>query len=390
MKKSIFILFLLSSLSACSLEQGESITPADLLFMQDSSANLAKNSQYKDLLKKYEKKGLPSISLIVYSYYDGLWVGNTGYARLEDLSRMRTANAVPLSEATCLFTAIGMMQLVEKGLVQLSATLPTYLDEKYLKNIPNADQITVRQLLNHTSGIRDYYAERNFLLDISNNHGESTDAEFFLDYLDGKSADFAAGSSYKFSHTNYLLLGLIAQSVTGGSFADFIDTYLINCFGLTHTFYKNQENYPNPTGRVNMYVDRLNDGKLENFSRVISQQSSQMSGHDGMYASIYDLFKVSQSLFGLSVLQLASLQEMAKEASQDSTTHGAGFEILTTPYGKAYGHKGLGYGSATYWFNFQEKGVSIIFSTNVGTKTASWSKQAVEGFWEEVQEIAMK
>ncbi|WP_033342485.1 serine hydrolase domain-containing protein [Catenuloplanes japonicus] len=139
---------------------------------------------------------------------------------------------VRIGSNTKTFTAVAVLQLVGEGAVRLDAPVETYLPGL----VPDGAHITVRQLLQHTSGLANYtdlipdeeyttglhhYREPRELLDIAFAHAP----------------DFAPGTSWKYSNTGYIVLGLLIQRVTGRPLAEQITTRVIDRAGLRETYF---------------------------------------------------------------------------------------------------------------------------------------------------------
>ncbi|WP_435854634.1 serine hydrolase domain-containing protein [Streptomyces triculaminicus] len=137
---------------------------------------------------------------------------------------------VRIGSNTKTFTAVVVLQLVGEGKIGLDAFVDTYLPGLVRGEGIDGRRITVRQLLQHTSGLPNYseylgddirHYEPGELLDIAFQH----------------KADFDPGKGWKYSNTNYVLAGLIVQKVTGRPIAEEIDQRIIKHLGLRHTYF---------------------------------------------------------------------------------------------------------------------------------------------------------
>jgi D-alanyl-D-alanine carboxypeptidase len=136
---------------------------------------------------------------------------------------------VRIGSNTKTFTAVVVLQLVGEGKIGLDATVDTYLPGLVRGEGIDGRRITVRQLLQHTSGLPDYtnydlqprYFEPRELLDIALQH----------------KADFTPGTKWEYSNTNYVVAGLIIQEVTGRPLAEEMDQRIVKRIGLRHTYF---------------------------------------------------------------------------------------------------------------------------------------------------------
>ncbi|MFI6848662.1 serine hydrolase domain-containing protein [Kitasatospora sp. NPDC050467] len=145
-------------------------------------------------------------------------------------SKAPTDGQVRIGSNTKTFTAVVVLQLVGEGRIGLDATVDTYLPGLVRGEGIDGSRITVRQLLQHTSGLPNYsdylgdevrYFEPRELLGTALRH----------------KADFDPGKGWKYSNTNYVLAGLIVQEVTSRPLAEEIDRRIIRHLGLRHTYF---------------------------------------------------------------------------------------------------------------------------------------------------------
>ncbi|SEE27244.1 D-alanyl-D-alanine carboxypeptidase [Streptomyces sp. 2224.1] len=151
-----------------------------------------------------------------------------GVGDLATGSKVPQDGQVRVGSNTKVFTAVVVLQLVGEGKVGLDATVDTYLPGLVRGDGIDGRHLTVRQLLQHTSGLPNYtaylgddvrYFEPRELVDIALQH----------------KADFEPGTKWEYSNTNYVLAGLIIQKVTGRPLAEELDRRIIQRIGLRHT-----------------------------------------------------------------------------------------------------------------------------------------------------------
>ncbi|MFF7748341.1 serine hydrolase domain-containing protein [Streptomyces sp. NPDC007971] len=154
----------------------------------------------------------------------------TGVGDLATGAKVPRDGQVRIGSNTKTFTAVVVLQLVGEGRIGLDAPVGTYLPGLVRGDGIDGRRITVRQLLQHTSGLPDYskylsddirYYDPRELLDVALRH----------------KADFAPGTQWAYSNTNYLVAGLLVQKVTGHPLAEEIDRRVIGRVGLRHTYF---------------------------------------------------------------------------------------------------------------------------------------------------------
>ncbi|OKJ41556.1 serine hydrolase domain-containing protein [Streptomyces sp. CB01580] len=153
-----------------------------------------------------------------------------GVGDLATGAKVPSNGQVRIGSNTKTFTAVVVLQLVAEGKIGLDASVDTYLPGLLRGDEIDGRRITVRQLLQHTSGLPNYtkylsddirYYEPRELLDLALQH----------------KADFAPGARWEYNNTNYLVAGLIVQKVTGRPLAEEMDRRVIKPLGLRHTYF---------------------------------------------------------------------------------------------------------------------------------------------------------
>lgn len=172
----------------------------------------------------------PGLSIEVVRGKDTLVRAGYGLADLEQHVSASPMTVYQIGSITKQFTAVSVMQLVEAGRIRLDDSVATYVTD-----LPETwRRVTVRQLLNHTSGIPS-------MTDIGERwvrrwrEDMSTDSLLALTAHD--SMWFRPGTSWRYDNTGYLLLGVILDRVTGEPFPTFVEDRLLRPLGLHHTFY---------------------------------------------------------------------------------------------------------------------------------------------------------
>ncbi|MES2773744.1 MAG: serine hydrolase domain-containing protein [Bacteroidota bacterium] len=252
------------------------------------------------------------------------------------------------------FTAVLIMQLREKGLVHLDSTISTYLPW-YAKE--TASRITVRNLLSHTSGLANYTARPDFfatlaLLNIP-------PREFAANYCQYKDLSFEPGTKFFYCNTDYYLLGLIIEAVTGKSYAN----------ALRENILKNA-NMPN-TGIDSIASLLANRAKGYNYTSegyvnadpINMATSTYAAG--AMYSTVDDLLNWQTALEGDGLLSAESRQIFFTPVIGN---HAFGLYINKMKNGKtAIGHPGGINGFSSFLIRFKEDDINVVLLDNSTT-----------------------
>jgi D-alanyl-D-alanine carboxypeptidase len=363
MKKIIFALLL----TGCSVyRQDLQITPC----AGDNERINLNYSKAKDInlaLDQLIRAGVPGGVVAVYSD-EGWWATAAGLAKIEDQTPMETCHLQYLQSISKTYMAVAVLKLHEQGKIDLDAPMTRYLPEKYSRYISDAGKITVRMLLNHTSGIPEYNFSPAYVSYLLQHPDHYFTAEDYLKYIDGKPLDFAAGSRYSYRNTNYVILALITDAVAGDH-AGFITEAILTPLGLTRTFYRNI-NRPN---LVNSYWDRHSDGIVENVSQMQRNNVATLVGDDGIVATPVEAVKFLKGLMEGQLLSASTLEQMQAWVSdkQGNPKYGLGLAHLTIQGQTGYGHSGGGIGAGCELYYFPQSNVYVFFGINLGTVTDS-------------------
>ena len=176
------------------------------------------------------------------------FAGASGLANLTDETPMSPEGAFRIGSITIMFTAAVIMQLVEDGVLTLDDPLALWLPE-VAEQLPYGDQITVRHLLTHTSGLFNvvehemYYADLFTAMVVDEATGNVTldcverdPNDTLARYVYGKEAQFEPGTQWRYSNTNYTLLGMIIETAMEMPLADTYRTNIYEPLGMTSTF----------------------------------------------------------------------------------------------------------------------------------------------------------
>ncbi|GAB6899040.1 serine hydrolase domain-containing protein [Kineosporia succinea] len=171
---------------------------------------------------------------------------STTTAGLADIStgrKLRAGDQFEIGSNTKTFMSTLTLQLVDQGRVGLDQPV-----QKYLPGVvPNGANITVRMLLNHTSGLFSYTGDEAFFARLTSEPEHVFTEQELLDVAFSHDPDFAPGTSWNYSNTNYTLIGLILQKQTGKSLAQLVQQRIVAPLGLRHTYFADP--YATNTGK---------------------------------------------------------------------------------------------------------------------------------------------
>ncbi|GAA3020636.1 serine hydrolase domain-containing protein [Kitasatospora albolonga] len=158
-----------------------------------------------------------------------------GVGDLATGARVPVDGQIRAGSNTKAFTAVVVLQLVAEGKVALDASVDTYLPGLLRGDGIDGRRTTVRQLLQHTSGLPDYM-DAPALADFTTIQYRYFEPRELLDGALAQRARFAAGTSWEYSNTNYLVAGLLIQKVTGRPYGEEVTKRVIDRIGLRRTY----------------------------------------------------------------------------------------------------------------------------------------------------------
>jgi D-alanyl-D-alanine carboxypeptidase len=271
------------------------------------------------------------------------------------------------------FAAATALQLVHEGKIRLDDKIEKYLGrEKWFSRLPNAKDITVRQLMNHTSGLVRYEFKEKFTRDLTANPKKVWKPAELVAYLLDEKAPFEAGKGWDYSDTNYIVLGMIIEKVTGKKFYDEAYRRLLGPLKLNHTI---PQDGPVLRGVVQGYAGPNNpfggsDAMMVKGRFVINPQFEWTGG--GYVSTGEDLARWAKMFYEGKAFSPDLLPQVLDGVPAPmlgrETRYGLGAIIRKTPAGTSYGHSGFfpGYMTDMMYFPDHKVAVAVQVNTSVG------------------------
>ena len=194
----------------------------------DEKAAAAVDEVFSDLTKP----GSPGCALAVYRDGKIIYAKGYGLANIEENVAITPQSVFDIGSTSKQFTAASILLLEKQGKLSVNDNV-----RKYIPELPSYGQkITILQLLNHTSGLRDYLS----LMELAgvNTDSVTTDADALALITRQKALNFAPGSDFLYSNTGYFLLSVIVQRVSGKTLREFAAENIFAPLEMTHTQYR--------------------------------------------------------------------------------------------------------------------------------------------------------
>lgn len=359
-----------TALAGCQSELAVPQTPAPEL---PDYSHHPRHAFYQRELDNFRRShGAPGGILLVKTPEHGVWIGASGQANLEHATPMRGTERIRVGSVTKTLTATVILKLKEQGKLRLDDKLADWLPQT--KNrIPQAETITLRQLLTHTSGVRNLGDDNiPFQLALANRPEDvdMTQPETVLNrFVYGKPLDFEPGTRYFYSNTGFLLLGMIAEKAARKPLKTLFQEMIFAPVGMTDSYLEKRDD----PRVVRSYYDLYGDGKLMDVNDW-EKAYDDGGAAGGLITTVSDLLRFSEALFGGTLLTEQSFAEMRQSTRLPTCPNGDceyGLGLMTWRFdvGNSLGHNGGVVGLDINWLYFPEKQTTVITFINRGVPT---------------------
>ena len=269
------------------------------------------------------------------------------------------------------YVAAVALQLVHEGKIRLDEKVSAYLGHApWYARLANGRDITVRNLMNHTSGVVRYEFKPEFTRDLTASPDKAWKPEELIAYLLDTPAPFAPGQGWEYSDSNYILLGMIIERVTGNTYYAEMQRRLLVPLGLRNTVPSDSRTVP---GLAQGYAGPRNqfggaDAMISNGRFAINPQFEWTGG--GIASTTEDLARWAKMLYEGKAfdpsLMPQALDAVPARLGRD-VKYGLGVIVRPTALGTTYGHSGFFPGYLTEVMYFPEMKVAVAVQTNAST-----------------------
>lgn len=323
------------------------------------------------------KVGVPGATLGI-AFADGQTLAlATGVSDLATKNPMKPSDRMPMGSVGKTFVAAVALQLVHEGRFALDDKIEKYLGrEPWFNRLPNAKDITIRMLMRHTSGLVRYEFNPKFLEDMTRQPDKIWRPEEQLSYLFDTKAAFAAGQGWDYSDTNYIVLGMIIEQVTGSTYVAELQKRLLAPLKLHEILPQDSRRLP---GLVQGYAGLPNpfggsDAMIKDGQLAFNPQFEWTGG--GVFGTSVELARWAQLLYGGRAFDKALLPVMLDGVTAPlgpNVKYGLGVIIRSTPFGPGWGHSGFfpGYLTEMIYFPELKAAIAVQINSSVPRKTGN-------------------
>ncbi len=328
MKRLAFLIFIIAAFNFTSVGQTINVSKLDSFLNSLASRELAMGSLTvsKNGIIKYQKA-------FGYSYTD-----NDKKVPADIYTKYR------IGSATKMFTAVMIFQLIEEGKLSLDKKL-----NSYFPNLPNANKITISNMLYHRSGLHDYTHDTNFpeWMDKPKTHDE------LIKIIKDKGSDFEPGSAADYSNSNYLLLGYIIEKICKVPYTDALKKRITSKLNLKNTYYGNPISLKYNEATSYKYAEN-------NWTKQKETNLSIHGGAGSIVSTPTDMTKFIDALFSNKLINKLSLSKMK------TMVDGYGMGLFPNKYGSksSFGHNGRIEEFYSALWHFPNEKLSFAYCTN--------------------------
>lgn len=293
----------------------------------------------------------------------GLWDPSHSYVRAFGVADkvtgapMRTDSYMRIGSETKTFIVTAVLQLVDDGKIGLDDPI-----SRYVPGVPEGDRITLRQLARMQSGLFDYATDERFQNDFIRDPQRSFTPEQLLQYALPHPLVFQPGTSWQYSNTNAVLLGLVVQKVTGAPVQDYLQQKVLTPLGLAHTSFPSTNAFPDPHPQG--YTKQTLDGK----EAVATDWNPSWAWAAGaMISNLGDLHTWAPALATGHLLKPETQAQRLQTVTPPGAPPDSGYGLGVFDIAGWVGHNGSlpGYQSLTLYLPAEQTSMVVLVNSDI-------------------------
>ena len=306
---------------------------------EEEESQAPSQEEVQSALEQAVAAGIPGIALEIQSS-EGSEFLTAGSASLEDERPLTPEDSFRIASVTKALTAAVVMELVEEGALSLDDTVEQWTPGL----LAEGDSITVRHLLGHTSGLADYTKDENFIEAFV--AGEDMTPQRVVSFVSSEPLAFEPGTTYEYSDTDNIVLGIIVEAATGRSYEQELSSRVLYPMELRSTVLPNSPEMPEPHADGYQY-DPESEGAEEPENLTIAFDPSAAGASGALVSTPSDLSRFFGGLLSGELIGEDTLEQMKETLAGEGSPSGpgtkrAGLGIFSyeLPCGEVWGHTG--------------------------------------------------
>ncbi|MEM6803668.1 MAG: serine hydrolase domain-containing protein [Bacteroidota bacterium] len=347
---------------------------AALLFSCKSQAPVVESIPDPLIQEKMEEliqnNDLPGMNFSWISPKGKLHAYSAGFSDKETQMPLSTKNTLFSGSIGKTYAAALLIQLVDEGKVGLKKKWLTYFpDLDWIKAIPNVEEFSLEHLLQHRTGLPRYIMKMEAWDSLATHPDKIWSYEDRMAFILGEEAVHEVGKGWAYSDTNYILIGMLIERITGKPYYESVKTKLLDPFGLTETHPGLRRDIPHmaqaysalpPAFKIPNKV--LSDGKYP-FNPQVEWTGGGFASTTSDLAKWAKIYFEAQAFSSEALAQIIAINPDGKEVDAGDS-YGMGAFIYDTKVGLAYGHSGFMPGFNSLVMYFPEKKIAAAIQIN--------------------------
>jgi len=328
-----------------------------------SSLTCSQANKYSEFISCMKSKGLSTGNILVYEKGEIVFQSSNGLRTIDPTDSLTLNSQFRLASVSKQFTSVAVMKLKQEGKLDYDQKVSSILND-----FPH-DNITIKHLLQHTSGIADYIKiiSQNYVPQNSTKRdilGNNEILDIF--YNSNPKLKFQPGEKFEYSNTGYLVLASIVEEVSKQHFREFLKENIFDPLNMNNTLlYSYKEGYDSdiPNRVFGYSLNEEKDGYELNDYHVVND----VRGDGGIYSTINDLFKWNMALLDYKVVPKKLLDEAWRVGTLNNGEdfgYGYGWVIGDSSKPKSVFHSGGWVGFVTYLYNEIDTKSGYVILTN--------------------------
>ncbi len=349
----------------------------NIVFTQNNLSNITIRPQNKDSLKLYlfdslfqnwQKHHIFNGNVLMIKGNKTIYEGSFGFKNCNKNDTLNSKDVFQLASVSKQFTAVAIMQLVQKNKLKLSDSL-----FKHIPNLPFDSTITIHHLLSHSSGLPNYVPLLDSLHEKDKQINYINHAQLLVYIQKFKpKMTFKPGTAFQYNNTNYALLAIVLENLTGQSYNQYIQKNIFKPAKMTNSFCFDPKN--------KALNKKVTYGHTANGEVLYPNYLDGIYGDKGIYSSTEDMVKWQKALWENKLISKESLKLIISPKHSFENTkiknYGYGFRLKPwasqkyIPYHTGWWH---GYKSF-FWVNPSDKTTVIL----LGNRASYFLKKSNE------------
>lgn len=307
------------------------------------------------LYGRLNEKANPGIAVLIARDGKIIYDKGYGYADMEHKTKISPQTKFRIGSITKQFIASGIMKLQEEGTLSVNDKL-----SKYFPDFPRAGEVTIHQLLTHTSGIHSFTNKESFLNDVV----KPVTNDSLINYFRNDEYDFSPGERYQYNNSGYFMLGLIIEKVSGLNYGEYLKKTFFDPIGMTNSGVYST--------KIKLTDEALGyEKQSDKYKRALDWNMDWAGGAGSLYSTTEDLYKWNEALFNNKVLKPESMKAaftpvvLNNGSIPPGIKYGYGWGLNEYRGVSSIGHSGGLHGFISQLMRIPKSNMTVVLLTNV-------------------------